>query len=233
MASTNKTTNYNLSQFIGTDKPAWLSDYNGDMGKIDAGINTAQTTATGADGKADTANANIGTLASLNTTDKTSCVAAINEANTLAGTANTAAGDAYTLASGADTKATAVQNALTFTAFGTSTFSITGGAFVGTGNTLSTATNAAGSVGKMYGRLVFEASSSSVTVTANVPFAPATTINVDGFIIVQDASNGTLSMVPATFSSAGSVSITMDTVSGRRYRVCAIACVIFFTDFGD
>lgn len=36
MSSTNKTTNYELSQFIGSDKPAWLVDYNGDMSKIDA-----------------------------------------------------------------------------------------------------------------------------------------------------------------------------------------------------
>ena len=35
MSSTNKTTNYELSQFLGTDKPAWLSDYNTDMSKID------------------------------------------------------------------------------------------------------------------------------------------------------------------------------------------------------
>lgn len=35
MSSTNKTTNYELSQFIGSDKPAWLVDYNGDMSKID------------------------------------------------------------------------------------------------------------------------------------------------------------------------------------------------------
>ena len=38
MASTNKTTNYELSQFIATDKPAWLGDYNQDMSKIDAGM---------------------------------------------------------------------------------------------------------------------------------------------------------------------------------------------------
>ena len=35
MSSTNKTTNYNLSQYIGTDKPTYLGDYNGDMLKID------------------------------------------------------------------------------------------------------------------------------------------------------------------------------------------------------
>ena len=38
MSSTNKTANYNLSQFIGTDKPTWLNDYNGDMSKIDSAI---------------------------------------------------------------------------------------------------------------------------------------------------------------------------------------------------
>lgn len=38
MASTNKTTNYELSQFVGSDKPAWLGDYNQDMVKIDAGM---------------------------------------------------------------------------------------------------------------------------------------------------------------------------------------------------
>lgn len=66
MGATNHTTNYSLSQFEPTDKPAWLQDYNGDMSKIDAGINTAQLaadaaqlTANTADGKADSANSAI------------------------------------------------------------------------------------------------------------------------------------------------------------------------------
>ncbi len=45
MGATNHTANYNLSQFVGTDKPAWLQDYNGDMTKIDAGINAAKLAA--------------------------------------------------------------------------------------------------------------------------------------------------------------------------------------------
>lgn len=36
MTATNKTVNYELSQFVGTDRPTWLVDYNGDMAKIDA-----------------------------------------------------------------------------------------------------------------------------------------------------------------------------------------------------
>ena len=36
MTATNKTTNYQLSQFVGSDRPTWLGDYNSDMSKIDA-----------------------------------------------------------------------------------------------------------------------------------------------------------------------------------------------------
>ena len=72
MASTNKTTNYDLSQYIGTDKPTYLTDYNQDMSKIDAGIHAAKS-------EADTNASSIGTLSSLTTTAKTSLVAAINE----------------------------------------------------------------------------------------------------------------------------------------------------------
>lgn len=36
MTATNHTKNYNLSQFVGTDRPTWLGDYNGDMTKIEA-----------------------------------------------------------------------------------------------------------------------------------------------------------------------------------------------------
>lgn len=36
MTATNHTENYDLSQFVGTDRPTWLGDYNGDMTKIDA-----------------------------------------------------------------------------------------------------------------------------------------------------------------------------------------------------
>ena len=109
MASTNKTTHYDLSQYVSSDKPTYLGDYNTDMSKIDTGINTAQTTAdsastaatnaqttaetaqttantavtnaANAQTTANTANTNIGTLADLTTTEKTNLVGAINEVN--------------------------------------------------------------------------------------------------------------------------------------------------------
>lgn len=61
MSSTNKTVTIELSQYIGTDKPTYLTDYNGDMLKIDSAIAadrdsiaSAQNTADTAEYKADT-----------------------------------------------------------------------------------------------------------------------------------------------------------------------------------
>ena len=109
MASTNKTTNLELSQYVSSDKPTYLVDYNSDMAKIDTGVHTAQVTAdtastaatnaqTTAEGAQTTANTaitnaataqsgvvanatNIGTLANLTTVEKTTLVGAINEVN--------------------------------------------------------------------------------------------------------------------------------------------------------
>lgn len=75
MASTNKTPNIELSQYIGTDKPTYLTDYNTDMLKIDTAVHTASA-------KATTNETNIGTMTNLTTTEKSSLVGAINEVNT-------------------------------------------------------------------------------------------------------------------------------------------------------
>lgn len=48
MSSTNKTAELQLSQFIGTDIPSILTDYNGDMRKIDAGVREVKQATAGA-----------------------------------------------------------------------------------------------------------------------------------------------------------------------------------------
>lgn len=50
MGHTNSTVNYNLPQFVGTDKPSWLSDVNGAFLAIDTAIAAAKTTADSAAG---------------------------------------------------------------------------------------------------------------------------------------------------------------------------------------
>lgn len=62
MSSSNKTTNYNLSQYISTDKPTYLGDYNGDMLKIDTQMKNNANSATEAIAQAGEANAKATTL---------------------------------------------------------------------------------------------------------------------------------------------------------------------------
>lgn len=57
MSSTNKTTNYSLSQYIGTDKPTYLGDYNSDMLKIDEQMKANSDAASNAASAAGAANA--------------------------------------------------------------------------------------------------------------------------------------------------------------------------------
>ena len=59
MSSTNKTNYYDLSQYIGTDKPTYLGDYNSDMSKIDGAIHQVQETATTANQTAGSADAKV------------------------------------------------------------------------------------------------------------------------------------------------------------------------------
>ena len=68
MSATNSTANYELPVFLATDKPAWLTDWNGAMNAIDTAIHTAQSTADGAQNTAGTCVADIATInASLTT----------------------------------------------------------------------------------------------------------------------------------------------------------------------
>lgn len=89
MGATNSTLNYHLSQFISTDKPAWLQDYNGDMEKIDAGINTAKVAADAAQNTANSAVSSIGTVSSDITALQTDVVAHTNDITDLQGDVNT------------------------------------------------------------------------------------------------------------------------------------------------
>lgn len=109
MSSTNKTANYGLSQYIGTDKPTYLGDYNSDMTKIDTQMKTnadaassAQSAAGAAQTKANSVESDMTQVKSdieeLNT-DVSGLQNAVQQANTTAGAANSTAASANTNAS--------------------------------------------------------------------------------------------------------------------------------------
>lgn len=106
MASTNKTTNYNLSQYVGTDKPTYLGDYNSDMEKIDAQMKrNADNIST-----AITASENASTTANTAVATANSAVATANSASTSAGEASTTANNAQSTANSALSTATTAQS---------------------------------------------------------------------------------------------------------------------------
>ena len=86
MSYTNHTTNYNLPQYVGTDKPTYLGDFNTAMGAIDTQMKANADAASAAGSTATSASNAIGALASLTTTDKSTVVAAINEVDGVADT---------------------------------------------------------------------------------------------------------------------------------------------------
>lgn len=109
MASTNKTTNYELSQYVGTDKPTYLGDYNSDMSKIDTAIHGVAQNVGTESARINIVENDIGTMANLQTTDKSSLVGAINEVNTNANTNSTNIG---TLTNLETTDKTTIVNAI-------------------------------------------------------------------------------------------------------------------------
>lgn len=233
MASTNKTTNYELSQFLGSDKPAWLSDYNSDMNKIDTQMKANADAATAAGSNASSALTEIGDLTQLTTTAKTSAVAAINEVDSNADTAQNTANSAYNKAGANEDAIAALSSYLDLNTFTTPTVSITGATLNTQSTNISCASNSDGSLGKIYGDLRFVAQSSTAVVTFPTPLRPNTALTVNGIVVGQyDGTN--IIMRSMTIGTDGLATITFaDLGIGAQWRCCLTACLIFAKSFGD
>lgn len=244
MASTNKTTNYELSQFLGTDKPSWLGDYNSDMSKIDAAVHTVAGTATGADGKADTNATSIGTLANLTTDAKTSLVAAVNEVDSHADAATTTAGNALSSATTAATNAGLAQTAVANLAAkfdltpATLTVSCPQVTPTAASTNVTCAKNSDGSLCKIYGRIRLGSgyNGNCVCTTSDTGLRPteAITISGAGLRIARTSTGSNVFGLSYTINTNGTVTITVGNDSSfNSVDVELIACLIFVTNFGD
>lgn len=239
MASTNKTTHYELSQFLGTDKPAWLTDYNADMSKIDTGINSAQTTATGADGKADANTTAIGTLANLTTTAKTNLVSAINEVDANADTAQLTASEAAGTATSAKTEADNLVTYFNITSTGDCTLNVSGGNLNSTVSKVRYALNNDGTLGKIYGKIKY---TSNVTTGGTLTITPTglnvqSQLTIDSGCYVTSLESGSYAIVEPrnlTLNTNGTITIDLPSVRvGGEVTIWLPPCLYFFKDFGD
>ena len=89
MSATNATTYYELPVFIATDKPAWLTDWNGAMNAIDTAIKEALTAGENAQTTANTATSSIATINDSLTTINTSLTTLTSTVTGLVGSVNT------------------------------------------------------------------------------------------------------------------------------------------------
>lgn len=108
MSFTNKTPNYNLPQWLGTDKPSYLVDFNNAFSGIDTGMKNNKDTADNASATASTALTSAQSAQETATTASglaSQAVEAANNATTIANNANTQAGTALTNANTALDKA--------------------------------------------------------------------------------------------------------------------------------
>lgn len=101
MSHTNSTSHYALPQFVGTDIPTWLGDFNAAMTAIDNGINSAATTAGSAS-----------TTAAQASTDAAAAQAAANSAINSAASASQAASDAAAAVTAEKERAEAAETAI-------------------------------------------------------------------------------------------------------------------------
>lgn len=90
MSYTNQTQHYGLPQYVATDVPAYLTDYNGAMAKIDQGMNAAKTQADSAATAAGQAANDIAALQSTVGTQAAQISAAAQAAASAQTTANAA-----------------------------------------------------------------------------------------------------------------------------------------------
>ena len=158
MSSTNHTTNYNLPQFVGSDKPAWLGDINPAMSAIDTAIHNASTTASQGVSDASTAQSRADSAYTKAENAETSASTAQTTANTAISNTSTNAGKIATLE--------AMFNFTNFTHITELPAGSTGGWARGCDLTL--AQNADGSLFKFYG-IYIPTNNTSGNVTVSKP----------------------------------------------------------------
>lgn len=259
-ASTNKTTNYELPQFIGTDKPSWLGDINSAMSTIDGGmhdnataidgiestVQTATATATQASVDVQNLTSTVNTLStnvsSVETTAnnaQTTSISALNTANTANGKADTNASNISSLTSRVTNAEANIAN-FNLTKFETPTISRASGTFtIRNGASITVARNEDGSLAKIYGVVVCDNITANGTISFQTALRPPTNITINGGCIKNNwhGTNGgyAINNAPITIQTNGLVTVPVSWTaqSGENCRFVFINSLIFVKDFGD
>ena len=245
MASTNHTTNYNLSQYIGGDKPTYLGDYNGDMQKIDAQMKTnadnIATAISGVESATSTANSAVSTATSAQTTANSASSTA-TQASTTASNAQSTANSALSTATSAQAKANEVDekvanfNLTSFETIAYSSMSKTGNGTINSLSSINVAKNSDGSLAKIYGNIQVDGQGNGV-ITIPTSLRPESSLTIQGVCLKAYSRNNNIidfGQVSMTIATNGNVTINYNNYeTSDAQKFIFTACLLFVKDFGD
>lgn len=226
MGSTNKTTNYELSQYVGSDKPTYLGDYNNDMYKIDAQMKVNNTLAQNGKDKADTAEGHAQTAL---TNAETADGKAVNAKNTA---------DSALLKATQNEADIAKLNLTSFVSTSYGSMTIDTGTL--TAGSITVATNTDGSVAKIYGRVKFTNagevdSTNKIVIASSLRPESEITINALGFTAVNTSAGlNAVDSQNITIKTNGNIEIPCPINQYVTSDVIVLhPCLLFIKDFGD
>lgn len=232
MSSTNKTTNYELSQYVGSDKPTYLGDYNSDMAKIDAQMKRNAEGITTVDAKATTA----GTNASTALTNAGTAQTTAESAQTTANSANTTATSALAKATTNESKILSLESSFNLSditqylganmTFQNCTY---------TAGSITVATNEDGTVGKIYGNVIIQNDGTNQVkhiLIPNTKLRPDTAFNIYPIGIFA-SSPGLTEAITCSLDTNGNLDFTVYGSATGTGNVIILPCIYFMKDFGD
>ena len=228
MASTNKTTNYNLSQFINSDKPTYLGDYNSDMLKIDTQMKNNNDIAVSANGVAQTAQ----TTANKAQSTADTANATANQANTTAGNAQTSANQALDLINN--------FNLTDFTKIVFNDITTNNGSVNNTSN-ITIATNNDKSIGKIYGTVNINTTNhqgNNISLSFQTSLRPTEQITINNAILFRDIDSNnvqSISFADLIINPNGLVQTSNRSMSSNSVQnvFFILPFLYWFKNFGD
>ena len=262
-ASTNKTANYELPQFVGTDKPTWLGDFNSAMSAIDTGmatnasdIDSMDTRVSSAEATASQASQNVTTLTGRVNTVESSLTSVTSTANNAQATATSALNTANTANGKADTNASAISDIqsdvgdiqaeldeFNFDTFTTITKANTTASNVNSDYQVADlvlATNSNNkSIFKLYGQVLGKLTTHSTTgyIAFQSALRPETDITINGAGVCGYETSGNvnaLGLASITVKTTGEVRINFPVYGQTNStRIILTANLYFVKDFGD
>ncbi len=242
MSATNSTPNYGLPQYLPTDKPTYLGDFNKAMLDIDTNMKSIDNKAEGAEGSIATIQATANqALENANTAQQTAEQAdtkaeqagtKADVAKTTADTAKNTANSALNTANNAKTTADNVLSNFNLTPNTYTTVAVSGCTISGT-DKITVAANSDGSIAKIYGNITINntAQSKQIRIT-NTPLRPASefTINPIGFV---STANDVCYNIRGVVSTNGTITFNVFGASSGTSNIIIFPCLYFIKDFGD